>query len=55
MMDKSKVDMWMMVRPTMVTKALILDDKYHMNRQGDGLIFTLVGRIIKDNLLRTMG
>ena len=27
-MDKSMVNMWMMVRPTMATKALILDDKY---------------------------
>jgi hypothetical protein len=27
MMDKSKVNMWMMGRPTMTMKALILDDK----------------------------
>jgi len=56
MIDKLKVDMWMIVRPTVTTKALIpVDGATDMNRYMGGPIFTTVDQKTKDNLLRTAG
>jgi hypothetical protein len=41
MMDKSKVDMWMMVRPTVTMKALIPIDNKDGN--GDPILDSLQG------------
>ena len=56
MIDKLKVDMWMIMRPTVTTKALIPVDRFtDMNRYEGGPIFTTVDQKNKDNLLRTAG
>jgi len=52
--DKLKVDMWMIVRSTVTTKALIPVDRLPIwNRYEGGPIFTIVDQKNKDNLLRT--
>jgi len=56
MIDKLKVDMWMIVRPTVTTKALILVDRLLIwNRYEGGPIFATVDQTNKDNLLRIAG